>query len=218
MNILGRHVLFRRKSVPEVSRFAGVLPRIRAIRDQCDWQPLSSAAAVEQRRERVQSARRRIIYHPVPYERGLEWRLPLRRTWWLWLAGGIALLCAIALTSALTDTDRAGGRTASQFFSYQLPVRPPFLSEPLALEKAMESLSKVVAEPLSWQPLENPVKQRTLAPDGRQYVYLSRLNRTNANQGFLQFENPRAIGVWTITVMLDRDRVVCSVSPPVQKP
>jgi hypothetical protein len=97
MNILGRHVPFWRKPSAAVSRFATVLPRIRAIREECDWQPLTNASATEQRRERVQSARRRIIYHPVPYERGLEWRLPLRRTWWLWLTYGVAVLCAMAL-------------------------------------------------------------------------------------------------------------------------
>ena len=101
MNILGRHGLFWRKPAIEVSRFASVLPRIRAIREECNWQPLTSASAAEQRSERVASARRRIIYHPVPYERGLEWRFPLRRTWWLWLTAGLAALCAVALIALL---------------------------------------------------------------------------------------------------------------------
>ena len=105
MNILGRHVLFWRKPGVEVSRFATVLPRLRAIREERDWQPLSGASAVEQRRERVQEARRRIIYHPIPYDRSMEWRLPLRRTWWLWLAGGIAVLSVAAL---ILDFSRGG--------------------------------------------------------------------------------------------------------------
>jgi len=107
MNILGRNVLFWRKPGVEVSQFATVLPRIRAIREECDWHPLTKASAAEQRRERVQEARSRIIYHPVPYDRGAEWRFPLRRAWWLWLAYGLAVLCAsalIALVWAVTVT------------------------------------------------------------------------------------------------------------------
>ena|SRR5688572_26718389 len=63
MNILGRQVMFLRKPGVHVSRLAGVLPRIRAIRDECNW-PLSSGAATQQRRERVRTAQRHIVYHP----------------------------------------------------------------------------------------------------------------------------------------------------------
>ena len=107
MSILSKHVLFWRKPGVEVSRFATVLPRIRAIREEGDWHPLTKTSAAEQRRERVQEARRRIIYHPVPYDRCVEWSLPLRRTWWLWLAYGLGVLCAsalIALVWAVTVT------------------------------------------------------------------------------------------------------------------
>jgi hypothetical protein len=105
MNILGRHVLFWRKPRADASRFATVLPRIRAIREECDWQALTNSSATQQRRKRVRAARQNIIYHPVPYDRGLEWRLPLKRMWWLWLAGGLAVLCAIAVLWAATATD-----------------------------------------------------------------------------------------------------------------
>jgi len=102
MNILGRDILFWRKPRADASRFATVLPRIRALREEGDWQPLTSSWATQHRGERVRDARRNIIYHPIPCERGLALRLPLRRMWWLWLAGGLAVLCVIAMTWALT--------------------------------------------------------------------------------------------------------------------
>ena len=97
MNVLGRDILFWRKPRADASRFAAVLPRIRAIREECDWQPLTSTSATERRRELVEDARPRIIYRPVPYERGLKLHLPLRGTWWVRLAFAIAVLCASAL-------------------------------------------------------------------------------------------------------------------------
>jgi hypothetical protein len=209
MNILGRHVLFWRKPGVEVSRFATVLPRLRAIREECDWQPLTNASATEQRRERVQDARRRIIYRPVPYDRSLEWRLPLRRTWWLWLACGLAVLCAVALIWAWAATDRAS-RTISHGFSYQLPSAPPFLAEGLALEKAKESLSKVVSDPDAWRPSDNPAKKGTFAPDGTRDMYFFRMD---PNNGLLFFENTqRADERWSVSVMLHLNGVHCTVS------
>ena len=124
------------------------------------------------------------------------------------------MICAIALILAVNGTER--NISTSQSFNYQLPGVPPFLSEQLALDKATESLSKVALDWLAWQPIQNRPKSSTFAPDGRPDVFLQRFNRTNANQGLLQFENPTAIGVWTITVSLEGYRVICSVSPPAQ--
>ena len=209
MNILGRHVLFWRKPRADGSRFATVLPRIRAIREECDWQPLTNTSAAEQRRERVQDARRRIIYHPVPYDRALEWRLPLRRTWWLWLAVALAVLCAVAMIWAWTVAAPSRLNLSHQF-NYQLPGAPPFLAEGLALEKAKESLSKVVSDPDTWQPQENPAKKGTFAPDGTRDMYFFRLNQNN---GFLFFESTQRTNErWSVSVMLHLNGVHCTVA------
>ena len=101
MKALGRDILFWRKPRADSSCFVGVLPRIRAIRERCDWQPLGSAAASQHGRQRVRTARHRIIYHPVPFDRAFEFRLPLRRTWWLRLAIWLAVLCLGVLACAL---------------------------------------------------------------------------------------------------------------------
>ena len=212
MNILGRHVLFWRKPGVEVSRFATVLPRIRAIREECDWQPLSSPSAVEQRRERVQDARRRIIYHPIPYDRSLEWRLPLRRTWWLWLAVGLAALSVVALIwlSAVTDWS---SHYAHYVYSYQLPVAPRFLSEDLALAWAKESLATVINDPSNWKPVVPLSRAAGFAPDGIRDTYLMRDRGTNWNQGVLLFESIRKTNEsWIVTLVLNSNRLECTVA------
>jgi len=212
MNILGRHVLFWRKPGVEASRFATVLPRIRAIREECGWQPLTNASAAEQRRERVQDARRRIIYHPVPYDRALEWRLPLRRTWWLWLAVALAVLCAVAMIWAWTVADPSRLNLSHQF-NYQLPVAPQFLSEDLALTWAKESLAKVVNDASNWKPVALRGSAAGFAPDGIRETYLMRDHGTNLNQGILLFESTRTTNEsWLVTLVLNSNQLECTVS------
>ena len=111
MSVLGKLVLFWRKPGIDVSRFATVLPRIRAIREECDWQTLGSSPAVHQRRERVGNARRNIIYRPLPCERDLRFGLPLKLKRWRWLIGVVAVLCLVALTWILAVTDWNGHYT-----------------------------------------------------------------------------------------------------------
>jgi hypothetical protein len=211
MNLLGRDIRFRRKPGAQVSRIACVLPRIRAIRGECDWQPLTNAAAAKQRRARVRSVRRGIVYHPVSYDRTREFRLPLRRASWLWLGCAI-WLCAVALAWIWVAPAPKG--STSRGFSYQLPGAPPFLSEQLALNKAMDSLTQIVSDSLSWQAIENRDKRGSFAPDGMRDVYLSRFDRgKNANQGFLVFQNHiKTNGIWTVSVQLFQNRVDCEVS------
>jgi hypothetical protein len=212
MNIFGRHALFRRKPA-EVSRFEGVLPRIRGIRDECDWQPLTSASAAQQRSERVRSARRRIVYHPVHYERGLEWRLPLRRTWWLWLAYGLAVLCVGALLWGLMGPSQNAARR-SNTFTYQLVSAPPSLDAQLALAKAKESLLKVVPDGYLWQPDEflNP----PTAPDGTHEQYLLRVSATEGSIRF--WRSDRTNASWVVYVQLFGSNLQCTVQRPVIKP
>ncbi len=210
MNAFGRNILFWRKPRADSSRFATILPRIRAIREECDWQPLTSSSATQHRRERVRTSRRNILYHPVPYDRGLEWRLPLRRTWWLWLVAGLAVLCVSALIWGLAATDRSGRSVIGRPFNYQLPAAPPFLSERLALEKAKESLLMVVTDPNTWQPLNKPAKNGTFAPDGTRDLYFFRLN---SNNGLFLFESTqRPNERWSVSVLLYNSGVHCTVS------
>jgi len=203
MTIHGRQILFWRKPSAEVSRFATVLPRIRTIREEFDWQPLSSAAATQQRRERVQSARRRIIYHPVPYDRGLEWRLPLRRTWWLWLAGGFAVLSVVALIWGLAFMRR---ERSEHTFRYPLST-PANLSEQLALEKAKASLSNVVSDAHLWQPDEFLEPQVTA--DGTLERHFLRLT---PNAGMITFGRPDRTNLfWIVYVETFGQDVQCTV-------
>jgi hypothetical protein len=212
MNDLARRIRFWRKPRAQVSRIETVLPRIRAIREQCDWQPSTSASAVQRRRERVHSARRRIVYNPVPYEPGLEeWRLPVRQTWWLWLAGAIAVLCFSALLwgLALTNWSR---QSSSQGFRYQLPATPPFLTESLALAKASESLIRATGHNHRWLPEESPKPAK--APDGTPDRYLFRYDPANANVGSFTFSTAEQThGTWTVHVQLTGNILHCTVSP-----
>jgi hypothetical protein len=205
MNILGRHVLFRRKPVTELSQFASVLPRIRAIREEYDWQPLTSSSATQHRRERVRTAQQNIIYHPVPYDRGLTLRLPLRRTWWLWLTYGLAVLCASALVWAFTFKP---SNQPNYVFKYRLAAAPPFLSEHLALEKAKASLSNVVSDAHLWQPMKFSTARR--APDGTQELYWLRVSAT---QGSITFSRSDQSNIsWAVYVQLFGSNVQCNAS------
>lgn len=100
MNILGRPLFLAGKHRSPPSRLAAVLPRIRAIRERCDWRSFVSPPATH-RREHLARARGALSYHPVSCPRVLKFSLPLRRTWWFRLAVWIAVLCFAALACAL---------------------------------------------------------------------------------------------------------------------
>jgi hypothetical protein len=212
MKILGRDIALGRKPRAATSRFATVLPRVRAIRERCDWQPLTSPGAIQHRGERVSQAQSAILYRPVPHDRDRDFTLPLRRASRLWAIVGSAMVCVVVLACALWEPSQ--DTQHRERFSYQLPGAPPFLSEQLALNRAMESLTKIVNDPLSWQPLENRDKKGSFAPDRTRDVYLSRFDRgANASQGFLVFQNHlKTNGIWTVSVQLFHNRVDCEVS------
>jgi hypothetical protein len=211
MNILGRQVLLRRKPVAELSQFASVLPRIRAIREQCDWQPLTNASATEQRSERIGNARRNIIYRPLSCERDLQFGLPSKLKPWRWLMG-VVVLCLVALfwISAVTDWN---AHYTNYVYRYQLPFAPQFLSEDLALSRAKESLAKVVNEASNWKPVAPAGSAPGLAPDGTRQTYLMRDRGTNLNQGILLFESTRTTNEsWLVTLALNGNQLECTVS------
>ena len=211
MNILGRQILFWRKPGVEVSRFATVLPRVRAIREECDWQPLTSASATEQRRERVGNARRSIIYRPLPCQRDLQFDLPLKLKRWRWLIAVVGVLGFVTLwISAVTDWT---GHYTTCVYRYQLPVAPQFLSEDLALARAKESLAKVIKDPSNWKPVVPRGGAPGFAPDGIRDTYLMRDRGTNSNQGLLLFESTRTTNEsWLVTLVLNRNQLECTVS------
>jgi len=211
MNIHGRQILFWRKSGAAVSRFANVLPRIRAIREACEWQPLTSASATTQRRERVGNAQRNIIYRPLPCQRDLQFDLPLKLKRWRRLICIVGVLGSLALwISAVTDWN---GHYTSYVYRYQLPFAPQFLSEDLALTRARESLAKVVNDLSNWKPVVPRGGAAGFAPDGIREMYLMRDRGTNLNQAILLFQSTRTTNEsWLVTLVLNRNQLECTVS------
>ena len=212
MNILGRDIQFRRKPGAQGSRIASVLPRIRAIRDQCDWEPLTSPSAAQQRGGRVRDARRTVAYRSLPCERDLQFRLPAKLGVWrrvIGVAGGLFIV-VLVWAAAMTDW---GGRNANYVYRYKLPAAPQFLSEDVALTWAKQSLSGVVDEVAKWKPVTHSGNKASFAPNGIRDTYLSRDNRTNANQGVLLFESDRITNEsWLVTVVLNSNQLECTVS------
>src|SRR5262245_2388629 len=115
MNILGWHVPFRRTHNDRPSPFAGVLPRVRTMREHCDWQSSTTPASREQRRERILQARQKLVYRPVPHAIAPDLTPAPGRTRWLWLAGAFALSCALVWALLTTDWSK---RPVSRTFSY----------------------------------------------------------------------------------------------------
>ena len=211
MKILAWQRLFQRRHSDRASPFADVLPRVRTIREHCDWQSSTTPASREQRRERVLRARQKIVYRPVPYDRVPD-SVPvpggMRR---LWLAGPLVVLCA-AVGWALLTADRSE-RHVSRGFSYQLPGAPPFLAEQLALAKAQEALSQVVRDPTVWTPIETRDRKGGTAPDGTRDVYLIRDTPTNPSAGLILFDSTvHTNTVWAVDVQLQANRLWCTVS------
>jgi hypothetical protein len=129
----------------------------------------------------------------------------------LWYVGAFVLLAAAVVCVMLT-TDQ-GVPNVDRDFSYQLPGSPPFLSEPLALSKAVESLSQVVRDPTDWMPLQIQDRKMRMAPDGTPDLYLIRFTPTNPNGGIILFTNAQnAYGNRTVMVELRGAQVWCTVS------
>jgi hypothetical protein len=212
MNTFGKRIRFWRKPRADSSRFATVLPRIRAIREQCDWQPLTNAWAAHHRSDRVRNARRAVAYHALPCERDLQFRLPAKLKVWRCLIGVVGGFFLVALVWISVVADWDGGHK-NYVYGYQLPASPPFLSEDLALAWARQSLAKVVADAPNWKPVAQLGTATRLAADGVHEKYLLRHNRTNLNAGLLLFENARLTNeTWLVTLVLNSNQLECTVS------
>lgn len=159
------------------------------MREQCDWPASTTPAAREQRRERVEQARRRIVYRPEPYEVEAESAPKPGKLRRLWLAGPFLLLAAAVVFGALV-TGRYF-RNLDHDFTYQLPGTPSFLTEQLALAKAQETLSQVVNDADNWRPLHVQRRKTSTAPDGTQDWYFVRFTPADPNAGMILFASGR---------------------------
>jgi len=207
MNITGWHRLFRRGRSDHSSPFTGVLPRVRTIREHCDWPSATTPASREHRRERLLHAQRRSVYRLIPRGTVPESAPPSTRIPWLWLAGPLVVLCAVvwALWTA-EPTQRHESRWRE--FTYQLPAVPPFLSEQLALTKAQEALSQVIPDPAIWRLVPNQDRKGSTAPDGTRDVHL---NRYAPNAGIILFDRSQHSTVWAVNLQLDGAHLYCTV-------
>ena len=194
------------------------------MREHCDWPPTTIPAAQEQRRERVEQARRRIVYRPepyTPYEAAPEPTSPFSFsisgpawTRLLWYLVPFALLAAaLAWVIRATESDiRMVRRGVTQNFMHQLPGAPTFLTEDLALGMAKQDLALMVSDPSAWHPWQSYDKKVRTAPDRTPDTYLFRL-KPNTNAGMLMFTNgQRPDQLFIVTVELQGSRVQCSIS------
>jgi hypothetical protein len=83
MNASQRRPFSRKREASPRSTFAEVLPRVRRMREQAEWQSFISPRASEQRRDRIVNVRKRIVYRPCVYEPITEWTSVPARTRWL---------------------------------------------------------------------------------------------------------------------------------------
>src|SRR5262245_32677287 len=218
MNIHGWHPFSPRKHSDRPSPLAGVLPRVRAIREPHDELSSANTASRKQRRERLLDAQRRISYRPIP-QGVVPDPVPARR-YWLHRVAPFALLCAAVVwavwTAEVSDRDvgNVSGRDVSRGFVYRLSGTQPFLSEHLAITKAAEALSQVVIGQTAWTPIERRDGKGTKAPDGTRDVYLFRHVRTNLNVGIILFDSTRrhTDTVLAVNVQLQGAELSCTVS------
>jgi hypothetical protein len=92
---------------------------------------------------------------------------------------------------------------------FELPGRPAFLAEEVAMDKARATLVQDGYTNENWQPAS---KSRTSAPDGRTDVYFLR-NLTTPNCGSLVFTNA-GNQECIVYIKLDGDHVVCQRITP----
>lgn len=210
MKILGWHRLSKRRRSEQSSPLTAVLPRVRTIREQCDWLSSTTPASQEQRRERVLSARRRINYRPLPHDFVPESLVIPRKMYWLCFSGLVLFFTAVLWVLLTADPAQ---RPVIRQFHYQLATAPPFLSEEQAVLTAEEALSQVVRDPTVWRPVERRDQKGRTAPDGTRDVFLVRHDRYNPNAGWILFDSTQHVDtVWAVNLQLQATEVWCTVS------
>src|SRR6266511_2455715 len=211
MKILGWRLPFGKRHGQWPSPFAAVLPRVRAMRESCGWQPSASSATIEGRRHRLASVRKRISYRPLPHDAVAEPTISSERARRLWLGIPIVLLITgVVWVVLVTDwSDRNIGYSVRS----QRPFAPPFLSEQLALTKAQEALAQRGLDTNAWTAVQIPVRKGSVAPDGMRDVYLFRSTAGNPNSGYIMFQasdgrEPECM----VDVQLQGNQIRCTVS------
>jgi hypothetical protein len=101
VRLLGWHLGFRKRSVGLSSSFANALLRVNRIRESCMWNPVAGASTIEERKHRVDEARQRVLYHPIPYVATQIPSLRKLRTF-RWLFGVLFVILCAAIVAFLT--------------------------------------------------------------------------------------------------------------------
>jgi hypothetical protein len=211
MNILGWQLPFGKKHGSRPSRLAAVLPRVRAMRESCDWAPSASSATIEGRKHRLASIRKRITYRPLPHDTVAESTVSSEWARRLWLGVPTVLLIAGIVWIVLV-TERSAP-IVSYTVRYQLPSAPPFLSEQLALTKAQEALAQRGLDTNVWTPVKITARKGSVAPDGTRDDYLFRTTPGDPNSGEIYFGTSEGRGPErTVDVQLQGNQVLCTVS------
>ncbi|MCI0348689.1 MAG: hypothetical protein L0Z53_04625, partial [Acidobacteriales bacterium] len=179
------------------SSVGDALPRVRRMRENCTWPPLTPPPTVEQRKCRVDEARGHIhcTVEPLPPYEPLEKEATARIRWRIWLLFLIPLalvgagMVALLITTTWTTAPGNASASAPGPLTFQLPTSPPYLSERYALWWATEAFAVYVGNTNGWVPVIQEERMTTIAPDGTRDVYLSRLPG-DLNTGFIDFQRP----------------------------
>jgi hypothetical protein len=195
MNILGWQLHFRKRRTERASPFAAVLPKVRTMRENCDWLPVTPVAAtVEPRRSRIATARRRITYRPIPHEETADSSVEQPRSRWLWMGGLIVLLTAGVVSAILLRSGHSrDARHVTHVYQYHYAMAPPpFLTDSTAISAAMATLTRSGLDQNWWTPVRVTNRNDNLAPDGSRDTYLVRTPPGAPNSGVVIFESERA--------------------------
>ncbi|SRR5258705_9266150 len=209
MRVLGWNIHWRRRRCEPVASFPDALTKVRSLRESCQWPPLSSAPAIQQRESRVVAARNRVHYSGLP--EGLPIHVP-RKPKLLWLCNVNPLYAVLALfllalvagfLLVVVKPKMVWGKT------YSLPTAPAFLSEELALTKAQETITSSGIDAGAIKPVESSLP--TVAPDGRRDMYLIRA-ALNSNAGIIHFRGFYETNrLWFASLLLESNSLSCIV-------
>ena len=213
MNILGWQLSFRKSGRERTSPFTAVLPRVRTMRENCDWPAATTPATVEQRRSRILTARRGITYRPAAHEGVDDSQAKLPRSRWLWV-GGILMLLASAVVSGILLSSGAQDSSGVYQCQYQFAYPPPFLSDGTAISAALDTMTRMGIDQAWLSPLQVTNRTSNLAPDGSRDTYLMRTPTGNPNSGIVIFESERAgVPGRIVHLQLQSNRMSVTISP-----
>ena len=186
------------------SRFATILHRIDLMRENCDWHRPGPFSTIGRRRRRILSAQSNVVERFAAYISAVRSPRPQPRTRRLWIAVFLLIVFLVAVL-ALLFPSRSEELIWEQF-TLPLPSTSRFLSEPDAMIKAREALSRAVRNPTALVPIRTDPRNSTVAPDERRDDYLFRFN---ANAGRIAFRHKEALLI--VELELRGDQLSCKV-------